>query len=66
MQSDAALIMGTVNPSSENISSRRNKPIAQLIPIEEEKSDLFERMKGPVRVVGDIISPIDEIWDASR
>lgn len=48
------------------IITKRNKPIAQLVPIEEEKGTLFGRMKGTIHVVGDILSPIDEIWDATR
>jgi prevent-host-death family protein len=49
------------------IITKRNKPIAQLIPIEEEDGkSLFGRMKGTIHITGDIISPIDEVWDASR
>ncbi len=48
------------------IITKRNKPIAQLIPVEEEVRSLFGRMKGIIRVVGDILSPIDENWDSSR
>ena len=48
------------------IITKRNKPIAQLVPIEEEKGTLFGKMKGTIHVVGDIISPIDEVWDADR
>lgn len=48
------------------IITKRNKPIAQLVPIEEDKGTLFGKMKGTIHVVGDIISPIDEAWDAAR
>jgi prevent-host-death family protein len=48
------------------IITKRNKPIAQLIPIEESEGTLFGKMKGTIHVKGDIISPIDEVWDASR
>jgi prevent-host-death family protein len=48
------------------IITKRNKPIAQLVPIEEETGSLFGKMKGTVHILGDIIAPIDEIWDASR
>ncbi len=48
------------------IITKRNKPIAQLIPIEEETGSLFGKMKGTVQILGDIIAPIDEVWDASR
>lgn len=48
------------------IITKRNKPIAQLVPIEEDSETLFGRMKGTIHIVGDIFSPIDEVWDASR
>ncbi|MDE3045661.1 MAG: type II toxin-antitoxin system Phd/YefM family antitoxin [Verrucomicrobiota bacterium] len=48
------------------IITKRNKPIAQLVPIEEDSGHLFGRMKGTIRIVGDILSPIDEVWDAGR
>ncbi len=48
------------------IITKRNKPIAQLVPVEEESGSLFGKMKGTIQVVGDIISPIDEVWDATR
>jgi prevent-host-death family protein len=48
------------------IITKRNKPIAQLVPIEEEKGSLFGKMKGTVHILEDIIPPIDEVWDASR
>ena len=37
-----------------------------VVPIEEEKEGLFGKMKGTVHILGDIIAPIDEVWDVSR
>ncbi len=48
------------------IITKRNKPIAQLVPYEEEKGSLFGKMKGTIHILEDIISPIDEVWDASH
>ncbi len=48
------------------VITKRNKPIAKLVPIEEESSQLFGKMKGTVHIVGDIVAPIDEVWDADR
>ena len=43
------------------IITKRNKPIAQLVPIEEKSGSLFGKMKGTIHIVGDIVAPIDEV-----
>jgi len=48
------------------IITKRNKPVAQLLPIEEKTVLAYGCMKGTVEILGDIISPIDEVWDADR
>lgn len=48
------------------VITKRNKPIAQLVPIEEKKETLFGKMKGTIQILDDIMAPIDEVWDASR
>ncbi len=47
------------------IITKRNKPIAKLVPIEEENNSLlFGKMKGTAHILGDLIQPIGEKWDA--
>lgn len=46
------------------IITKRNIPVAEMIPIEEEKRASFGWMKGTGQVKGDIIEPIEEGWDA--
>jgi prevent-host-death family protein len=51
----------------EIIITKRGKPVARIVPVEAEKiPNLFGRMKGSIDILGDIISPIGEIWDAER
>jgi prevent-host-death family protein len=52
----------------EVIITKHGKPMARLVPLDEEKRDaskLFGFMKGKIRIVGDIVSPIipAEDWD---
>jgi len=42
------------------VITKRNIPIAQLVPIEEKETNLFGKMKGTARVLGDIIKPTGE------
>ena len=40
------------------IITKRGKPVAKLVPIEEEKDEIFGFLKGKVKVLGDVVSPI--------
>jgi len=60
-------LMEEVNQKhTEYIITKRRVPIAKLSPISRPDFSLFGCMKGTVHIKGDIISPIDEEWDANR
>ena len=46
------------------IITKRGKPVAKLVPVEEEPLDLFGWMKGTGAVDGDIVGPLDVEWSA--
>jgi prevent-host-death family protein len=46
------------------VITKRGKPVAKLVPVENGKDDWIGRLEGEFRVVGDIESPIDG-WEAS-
>ncbi len=48
----------------EIIITKRGKPVAKLVPVDEKPSPVFGRMKGTVVFMGDIVSPTGEKWDA--
>lgn len=49
------------------IITKHGIPVAKLVPIEEELAiDLFGALKGSIKIKRDIISPIDEEWDAEQ
>ena len=51
----------------EVVITKHGKPVAKLVPISEEKTDtIVGYLPGSVQVVGDIVSPIDEEWEADR
>ena len=37
--------------------TKRGKPVAKLVPVEKEKDDIFNFMKGKGSIVGDVVSP---------
>jgi len=47
------------------IITKRNVPIVKVVPIEEKTvGTAFGKLKGTVKFKGNIIEPIDEVWDA--
>jgi prevent-host-death family protein len=44
------------------IITKRGKPVAKLVPVEEKPIDLFGRMAGTIRICGNIVDPIDAEW----
>ncbi len=48
------------------VITKRGKPVAKLVPVEEDLPSLFGRLKGTVTIQGDIISPIELDWHAER
>ena len=51
----------------EIVITKRGKPVAKLVPLEpKERPPLFGCMKGTFEITGDIVSPIDVEWDATK
>ncbi|MBL8671988.1 MAG: type II toxin-antitoxin system prevent-host-death family antitoxin [Alphaproteobacteria bacterium] len=46
------------------VITKRGKPVARLVPLDPPSKDIFGCMKGTVRTVGDIVSPVDVEWEA--
>lgn len=42
------------------VITKRGKPVAKLVPVEAEPTDLFGYMAGTARICGDIINPIED------
>ena len=45
------------------IITKRNKPIAKLVPIEQDKIQIFGKMKGTAHIIGDLIESTGKAWD---
>jgi prevent-host-death family protein len=47
------------------VITKRGKPVAKLVPIDEKPVTLYGRMAGTARILGDIVSPLDDLeWNA--
>jgi prevent-host-death family protein len=48
----------------ELIITKRGKPMAKLVPVAAEKPEsIFGALRGKLKIVGDIVSPIVEPWE---
>jgi prevent-host-death family protein len=39
------------------VITKRGKPVAKLVPVEQEKDDIFGFFKGKIKINGDIVAP---------
>jgi prevent-host-death family protein len=47
----------------EIVITKRGKPVARLVPVDDARPVIFGRMKGTARILGDIFST-GESWEA--
>ena len=45
------------------IITKRGRPVARLVPLEKGGPP---SLRGSVKVLGDIVGPVEELWDAER
>jgi prevent-host-death family protein len=50
----------------EVVITKRGKPVAKLVPINENPASFVGSMKGTMEIIGDIVSPIDVTWEADE
>jgi prevent-host-death family protein len=46
------------------IITKRGKPVAKLVPLDDHAESFVGSMKGTMEIVGDIVAPIDVTWKA--
>ncbi|HZQ93907.1 MAG TPA: type II toxin-antitoxin system Phd/YefM family antitoxin [Candidatus Sulfotelmatobacter sp.] len=45
------------------VITKRGKPVAKLVPLEEVPEPMLGRLKGQIEILGDIVSPITPLED---
>jgi len=50
----------------EIIITKRGRAVARLVPADDHPPQVFGRMKGSVEILGDLIAPVGERWDADE
>ncbi len=61
-------LMDQVQQSREEIViTKHGKPVAKLVPVDESESrSVLGYLRGTVEIVGDIVSPLEEEWEADK
>jgi prevent-host-death family protein len=51
-------VMDEVQSRRESVLiTKRGKPVAKLVPVDNAKDDIFGFLKGKVTILGDVVSP---------
>ena len=51
----------------EVVITRRGRPVAKLVPLEEAAArPLLGHLRGSVTITGDVVAPVGETWEADR
>ena len=61
-----ALMDEVARRRKEIVITKHGRPVAKLVPVTSGAGRLFGGMRGTGRVVGDIVAPTGERWDAER
>jgi prevent-host-death family protein len=50
------------------VITKRGKPVAKLVPADNTSREFLGRLKGVIRIVGDVESPVEppEAWESLR
>lgn len=60
-------ILSKLNKSKSSITiTKRNKPIAIVVPFKKKRKSLFGSLKGKAEINGNIIESVDIEWEASK
>ena len=64
-------LMDRVQESHDEIViTKYGRPVARLVPVgnagDASRRPLYGYLKGSVTILGDVVAPIDESWDAQQ
>ena len=49
----------------EIVITKNGRPVSRLVPYREKPTSLFGIDKGRIEILGDIIEPLDVVWEAN-
>ena len=61
-----ALLDSVANSHIPILITKHGKPVAKVVPADQKDIKVAKPLKNSVVFLGDVISPIDEIWEAAN
>ena len=61
-----ALLDSVANSHIPLLITKHGKPVAKVVPAEQKDVNIEKPLKDSVVFLGDVISPIDENWEATN
>jgi len=46
------------------VITKHSKPVAKVVPFEEKEPRFFGKMKGSLKIKGDVVASVNEKWNA--
>jgi prevent-host-death family protein len=51
---------------TEIVITKRGRPVARLLPADDQAAAILGRMQGSADILGDLIAPLNENWNADE
>jgi prevent-host-death family protein len=48
------------------VITKNGKPVAQLVPVARKPKSVFGFMKEEIEILGDIVGPLEDVWETER
>jgi prevent-host-death family protein len=58
------LVTSVRETRAEYVITKHGRPVARLVPVDDKAPTIFGRLSGTVTCEGDLVSPLDVLWEA--
>ncbi len=48
------------------VITKRGKPVVKLVPAGKDRTEIYNSLRGKVRIIGDILSPAIDDWGSLK
>ena len=60
-------LLDEVAESHEEVTIVKDgKPLAKIVPVSTPRMRTLEELRGSVKILGDIVEPLDDEWDVEK